>query len=445
MQFFFTDTNKKGERVRVATMKFLRSHSIPNLIFAFFLFTFFSLLLFSAPLAQAFDGPLNAPGIGSGAFGYSGGRFSVGTSTPFSEAKFLIITSSTDNFGYAFKVVNPICSGGQEFCPAVFSIRNDGSVVIGGGQTGTNSTYGTNYYQPPNSTYEKGLTIWGPAFINGPLLAGNFIGFVGADHIAPSVFNGGVSANYAFPTNLAIATSSNLGIPQPLSVYGGGYFSGSVGIGTASPQALLDLRASAPQLKLDSTSYGITSYISSWGLTTGAESIMTFGNNARNEIRAGHSATGGYLDFYTNNVASFPNASDGIHTMRLSAAGNVGIGTGTTNPSYGLHVQKAGDTSPAVTTIEQTAATNYPTLLVKQNTAGGNNNSDQGLLVDVQGTSSGSGRAFHVKGQNSTRFIVMNGGNVGIGTTGPDGKLHIAPSADFDYKVKFIGVPGGYR
>ena len=103
---------------------------------------------------------------------------------------------------------------------------------------------------------------------------------------------------------------------------------GNVGIGTINPQSILDIGKNqmTPALRIGNSGY-TTSYNSVWGLQSGAESIMIFGNNNRNEIRAGNSNAGGFLDFYTNNTADYTSASDGILTMRLSSNGNVSIGT----------------------------------------------------------------------------------------------------------------------
>ena len=60
-------------------------------------------------------------------------------------------------------------------------------------------------------------------------------------------------------------------------------------------------------------------------------------NNGENQVRAGRTSTGGYLDFYTNNTVDQTTlASNGNFVMRLAASGSVGIGT--TTPSQKLDV-----------------------------------------------------------------------------------------------------------
>ncbi|MBM3257454.1 MAG: hypothetical protein FJY98_04000, partial [Candidatus Liptonbacteria bacterium] len=229
----------EGKCIRLVKFLFSRYHCSS--------FSFLILILAAfaaAPSAQAFDGPKNAPGIGPGAFSYSSSRFAIGTSTPFQDARFIIITSSSlwtssssPQSEYAFKVVNSPCPGGQSQCPPVFSIRNDGAVIMGGANTGTDPTYNVPFDKPPNSTYHRGLTVWGPAFVKGSMNAMDFLG----GNISPTLLRSGIfddkgfNGPFAFRGSLAIATTTKDAIPQPLSVYGSAYVSGNVGIGTTGP------------------------------------------------------------------------------------------------------------------------------------------------------------------------------------------------------------------
>jgi hypothetical protein len=112
---------------------------------------------------------------------------------------------------------------------------------------------------------------------------------------------------------------------------------GKIGIGTTNPQSILDIgkNQTTPAFRLGNSIYGL-SYNSVWGLQGGAQSIMIFGNNGQNEIRAGNTNAGGYLDFFTNNTADYTLASNGNFAMRLASNGSVGIGT--TQPDSKLTV-----------------------------------------------------------------------------------------------------------
>ena len=71
---------------------------------------------------------------------------------------------------------------------------------------------------------------------SGNVTAATFVGALNGTVAANNVSNGVFGAgNFGFPSSLGVATSSQVGLPQSLSVYGGGYFSGSVGVGTPAP------------------------------------------------------------------------------------------------------------------------------------------------------------------------------------------------------------------
>ena len=122
---------------------------------------------------------------------------------------------------------------------------------------------------------------------------------------------------------------------------------GKVGIGTTSPLSTLSLSGAGPTiLTLATTSYPST-YLTTLGVDTSARGFLIFGNNGENQVRAGRTSTGGYLDFYTNNTVDQTTlASNGNFVMRLAASGSVGIGT--TTPSQKLDVSGAINASTYV-------------------------------------------------------------------------------------------------
>lgn len=116
-----------------------------------------------------------------------------------------------------------------------------------------------------------------------------------------------------------------------LNVSNNAVFSGNVGIGTTASIAngTLSLRGVTNKIVLSGSSYTTSQYLTSLGIRSGAEGYLIFGNNNQNEIRAGHSARGGYLDFYANNTLGQESDSDGNFVARMHANGSVSIGTAT--------------------------------------------------------------------------------------------------------------------
>ncbi|MBI2623588.1 MAG: hypothetical protein HYW65_03370, partial [Candidatus Liptonbacteria bacterium] len=403
-------------RINVGKSDFLKEVRLPHIGILFALLIALGFLLFAAAPRQAhaqYQGPPTGctPGTCSGNLGFgAGGRFAVGTSTPFSDARFVIVTSSslwtsssTPQSEFALKVVNYPCPNGQQYCPPIFAIRNDGSVVIGGGQGGG----GSSYYNPPNSSYYQGLTVWGPTFVNGPLSAGDFVSTVNAQKISPNVFNNGTSGNYAFPPGkLGVNTSTNVSIPQELSVYGGGYFSGNVGIGTTAPQNKLVVQGAAntAPFVIDQPDANTTSSVE----------IRLYGDahTAANRYAAIREVNNGGANV---NELAFLTANQGTPTekVRIDYLGRVGIGT--TAPDSKLHV-------------------------VTSNASGapyGSSWTDRFLVVGAAGIGGGIGIGWDSTlpagiiqsaiPNTGYRNLALNpnGGSVGIGTTQPSSTLHV--------------------
>ncbi len=392
--------------------------------FAFLLSTFYFLL--SAPPAAAFEGPTMGPGQGTGAFSYTGGRFAVGTSTPFSDARFVIIATSTEPNGYAIKVVHNKCDTSQATCPqsvlpAVFSVRNDGSVVMGGGYFGVPSG-GTSYYQPPNSTYERGLTVWGPAHINGVLFAGNYAGTVSSNNITAGIFNNAVAANYSFPSSLAIATTTNITIPQPLSVYGNAYVSGSVGIGAPSPSGRFHV-ASGTVLFANTVVNPASGFADQvgFGFNGSTGQLQVAANNTEAAQFGRFGGTGNLITFRYAGTTVGNIGTDG--TSIGFTGGNVGIGT--TGPGAPLHVYKMFNDGTDNSDLEIGR-------LVSVRQSFGNASGWAGHVKLLTGGSSSAGTEtaritwdtgnslyFSTGSSGAKKMTIDTNGNVGIATSSP--------------------------
>ncbi|MFH1246575.1 MAG: hypothetical protein V1489_02255 [Candidatus Liptonbacteria bacterium] len=160
----------------------------------------------------AFVGPSGTGGVGSGALSSdSGNNIAIGTSTPKSDTKLFLQSSSTSDSEYAIKVIQP--SGGT-----VFALRNDGTIGLGTSIPAGGST--------------SSVIAGGNIITSGNVTAASFIGSlsggVNASNVTAGVFGAG---NFAFPSSLGVATGTQVSLPATLSVYGTGYFSGTLTVG----------------------------------------------------------------------------------------------------------------------------------------------------------------------------------------------------------------------
>ncbi|MFH0712863.1 MAG: hypothetical protein V2A55_03385, partial [Candidatus Jorgensenbacteria bacterium] len=205
-----------------------------------------------AGTAQAFVGPDagQSPGAGGGKFILdSQGNIGFGTSSSTPKDNF--DSTSTDNgypanFGYVFMVAsttNPsvglknLTSGNVW----LWSSRNFGSFqlfrespTLPGLVVMEVDQYG-NIGVSTRATSTTRFKVSGNVESTGSFV-GSVSGAISAANVSSDVLgrlqgNG----NFAFPASVGIATSSQSGLPQPLSVYGNTYLSGNVGIGTTAP------------------------------------------------------------------------------------------------------------------------------------------------------------------------------------------------------------------
>ena len=175
-------------------------------------------------------------------------------------------------------------------------------------------------------------------------------------------------------------------------------------------------------------------------------------NNTSNITYSGGSDSnaGANLTLFGGSHASTPNVarfrSSATEVMRILADGKVGIGT--SSPSEELEVSGAQNTITKSKTTTSTAlggfeahgsASSY--IKVFQHgpsfggtTFGGVSGNDQSLIeaqaassvvFSTQGNAGGSNPDFIFAPQRQAKVIIKSAGNVGIGTSSPDGQLHI--------------------
>jgi hypothetical protein len=172
--------------------------------------------------------------------------------------------------------------------------------------------------------------------------------------------------------------------------------SGNVGIGESSPDGKLHIKG---------------------GTATGDASHVLFENTQGSKVFA----IGGGASGVTNNNLFFRNVTDNTRPMVITDAGNVGIGTD--SPASTLHIGNAGhillerggelrskDTSSAIKTIVRVNGSN-----------------------ELQyGWSSAGAVTFMGGGSYTERMRIHTNGNIGIGTSSPDGNLEVVASSVID-------------
>ena len=206
---------------------------------------------------------------------------------------------------------------------------------------------------------------------------------------------------------------------------------GNVGIGTATPSAPLDVETA-------DTGVGTKTVVGILGRTGAANSsteraagvVFSDANNATFTagvagIRQNSNADfNGSLAFYASNTgaAAATTLSGLTERMRITSAGNVGIGT--TSPSFGLDVKSVTSNFYPPTSNPATSAT------AKQITIGETSH-DANYLLSLgyfrDASSLAYGGSIQATAAASGALLAINaaGGNVGIGTAAPSYVLHV--------------------
>ena len=189
-----------------------------------------------------------------------------------------------------------------------------------------------------------------------------------------------------------------------------------VGIGTTSP--------SNGKLQIDSSTNQI--------------SIET-GTSGDGRLHIGHFANGTFIGTYGDDGGAGDLIRFGTHSgderMRITSAGNVGIGTSSpstliSNSSVRNASASGLSTSLKGLNIEVPAGTDSQGYVASfANTQTASSNFNAGVLIEV-GSTDTTTRLLSVESGGTNRFEVRGDGNVGIGTASPSTNLHISSATD---------------
>jgi hypothetical protein len=236
-----------------------------------------------------------------------------------------------------------------------------------------------------------------------------FLGTSTADNYGISL-RGARNSGAGAPTfELATHNNSNNGtVALSIDNSQNATFSGTIGIGTAPTTNAIEIDGA------DGTSY---IYLKSSAATTGAR----VGLNSDDLIIENKQASGDMI-FDTNST----------ERMRITSAGNVGIGTTLPNSYYANANNLVVGSHTGSNGISILAATNQTGWLVFADSTASGDSTRGAIAYDH------SNNSMSMRVNNDTKMRIDSSGNVGIGTTSPASKLHIDSNSNSTY-------PSGFR
>ena len=219
---------------------------------------------------------------------------------------------------------------------------------------------------------------------------------------------------------------------------------GNVGIGTNSPGEPLEVVASSSVIKSRSTGNFTGKLVLESDRAASAIGGQVIGNWDGNQVSRIDFINGADGTNKDDGEISFLTSSSGSNVgerMRITNAGNVGIGT--TNPESTLHLRADGDELKSLFNLQnRSTGSNAGSQIAFFN--GGVDASDNRLAY-IRSFKSGSNGNFLTFGTNADgtapaeRMRIDASGNIGIGTNSPASLLHIDTGAG-NFRVSSFGA-----
>jgi hypothetical protein len=275
-----------------------------------------------------------------------------------------------------------------------------------------------------NSSGNVGIGTTSPAALGGNIITLDIKGSSGGG-IRSGVSGGSESAFYTIAAGGYLGTISNIPLyfQANNSVKATILANGNVGIGTTSPGSILHLVAESPTLKiLSNQTYNSTTIEmgNGAGPTTGIISCFNNPGVSALELKYDNGATGDAKIRVGQQILDFQ--IDAVSAMYINSSRNVGIGT--TSPSYKLDVTGTGNFAGNLQISTGDQATTR-LLLKNTNSTGGRTFALVGGIHNV----TQEGFSIYDTVAAATRFVILNTGNVGIGTTNPGYQLQLSTNS----------------